>query len=252
MRYGYSAKSKDHVMTELLILALAILPAVLLALFIYKRDPIPEPVPQLLKAFFYGVMISVPAVIVESLLASMFGIPDEPTSIFGAASISFIVAAFSEESLKLLALWLILRKNRFFDEHFDGIVYAVMVSLGFATIENVGYLFENIDDWMGVGVARALLAVPGHYAFGIIMGYYYSMYTFVKSSTFNRYMILAAPIIAHGIYDTIAFSMGLNEAMSALCMMLLIYFCYKLHKNCLKKIAAHAKRDTDPYSGFEA
>ena len=239
-----------HAMTYILILAVALLPALLLLAYVYKRDPSPEPLPMLKKAFLYGMMICLPVSVAEMIL--QFGIfgsdSSTPTSFVGAAVESFFVAALVEESFKLLALWYILRHNSFFDEHFDGIVYAVFVSLGFAAIENVMYLFSNSSDWFSVGIARAFLAVPGHYAFGVLMGYYYSMYHFVSRTSYNRIMILAAPIIAHGIYDTIAFSMGLSEGLASVMMVLLCVFCYYLQKNAQRKLTAHIKRDNNPFS----
>ena len=235
-------------MTYLIILAATLLPVIALLCYIYKSDPISEPLPMLKKAFLYGVMICLPASLAEMFLSyGVFGIGDQPTSFLGAAVESFFVAALAEESLKLTALWLILRNNPYFDEHFDGIVYAVFVSLGFAAIENVMYLFSNSGDWLSVGIGRALLAVPGHYAFGVIMGYYYSMYCFVKRSSYNRMMILVAPIIAHGIYDTIAFSASLTAELASALMFALCIFCYFLQKNARRKLAEHVKRDTDPF-----
>ncbi len=233
-------------MTIILILAVALLPVAILLYIIYKADTKPEPTPMLKKAFLYGFAISFPVSIVEAALSyGIFGIKDMPTSFIGAATMSFFVAALVEEGFKLLALWLILRKNKYFDEHFDGIVYAVFVSLGFAAIENVMYLFSFSDEWLSVGISRALLAIPGHYAFGVLMGYYYSMYSFVNRSTYNRIMILAAPIIAHGIYDTIAISSSIATQWATALMFILCVFCYFLQKNAQKKIAEHVKRDSE-------
>ena len=110
-----------------------------------------------------------------------WGADGEPTTLIGSTMQAFVVAALPEESFKLLALWLVLRKNPFFDEHFDGIVYAVCVELGFAAVENIFYVFSE-EEWVTVAISRALLAVPGHYAFAILMGYYYSVYHFVDHS----------------------------------------------------------------------
>lgn len=239
-------------MTYLIVLAAGLLPALLLLSFIYKQDPIPEPWSQLKRAFIYGVLISFPASAFEGVLSyGIFGIGDQVSSVFEAAIESFFVAALVEEGLKLAALWWLLRRNPHFDEHFDGIVYAVFISLGFAAIENVLYLFTNINDWLSVGIARAFLAVPGHYAFAVIMGYYYAMYYFVERSTYNRVMILAGPILAHGIYDTIAFSASLSAELSGVCMCLLVFFCYRLHKFSHRKLLSHVNRDTHPFQDIE-
>lgn len=98
--------------------------------------------------------------------------PTEATSILGSVSAAFFGAAIPEEIAKFIMLWLLLRKNRYFDEKMDGIVYAVCVSLGFAALENIMYLYSNEETYLPVGIARAIFAVPGHFYFGILMGYY--------------------------------------------------------------------------------
>ena len=158
-----------------------------------------------------------------------------PTNLVGTTMQAFVVAAIPEEAFKLLALWLILRKNPYFDEHFDGIVYAVCVGLGFAAIENVFYILGE-EEWMSVAISRALLAVPAHYAFAILMGYYYSVYHFVDHSTKNAICILLVPVMVHGIYDTIVFSASVNPYIGGLSFFVLIFFCIKMHKVARSKV----------------
>jgi RsiW-degrading membrane proteinase PrsW (M82 family) len=234
-------------MNQLLILGSALLPAILLLLFIYHKDSKPEPKKLLLKAFFIGVLITIPIILLElGISYILFGSTDVVTGSFVTALISaFAVAALPEEVFKLLGLRWVTKNNPFFDEHFDGIVYAVFVSLGFASVENVLYLFGEYDEWVSVAIARGLLSVPGHYAFGILMGYFYSMYIFVERSTFNGVMALAAPILAHGIYDTIAFSSGLSAEWGGALTLLLIVFCVRMHKFCKSKLDEHLLRDKD-------
>jgi RsiW-degrading membrane proteinase PrsW (M82 family) len=107
----------------------------------------------------------------------------------------------------------------------DGIVYAAAVSLGFAAFENIGYLMSS-EDWVSTGIMRALFSVPGHMFFGILMGYYYSLVRFdPTASGMTKFWVLGAPIIAHGIYDSILFSMDtLPEALS-LALILLMDLC---------------------------
>ena len=84
--------------------------------------------------------------------------------------------------LILLKNWnVVVRKNKYFDERIDGIVYAVAISMGFAAFENVLYLVDNYEEWLSVGLSRAVLSVPGHYAFAVLMGYYYSKVYFPLS-----------------------------------------------------------------------
>lgn len=233
---------KQTVMQNILIILAALLPVAGLLYYIYKSDPYPEPPKQLRKAFFYGVAIIIPAGIIEGIIQAAF-FPSSMTTLIEAAAQAFFVAALPEEGLKLLALWLLLRKNPYFDEHFDGIVYAVYVSLGFAAIENVSYLFGFVDSWVEVGITRALLAVPGHYAFGVLMGFFYSLYYFVNRSKRNLYAIFLAPFIAHGIYDTFAFFDNVSPVWGTIGFVLLIIFCIRMHRFCYNRIGSHLHRD---------
>lgn len=229
-------------MSILILLAAALLPAILLWYYIWKQDPQPEPTRWLVKAALYGAAICIPVALVETLIDNaIFG--GEPSTLIGTTIQAFFVAALPEESFKLLALWLVLRKNPFFDEHFDGIVYAVCVGLGFAAIENVAYVVSEEDNWMGVAIARALLAVPGHYAFAVLMGYYYSLYHFVDRSPRTAACVLLVPVLAHGVYDALAMSGLVNPYIGGLSFFVLIWFCVKMHKFAKEKIIAQIERD---------
>lgn len=230
---------------EAIILLAALLPAILLWLYIWKMDTQKEPTYLLLKAVAWGIAISIPVSIVEGGLEYLlFGEDGKPTNLVGTTALAFIVAAFTEESFKLLALWLVLRKNPYFDEHFDGIVYAVCVGLGFAAFENIMYVFGN-EDWLSTAVLRAFLAVPGHYAFAILMGYYYSVYHFVDHSPKVAVCVLLMPILAHGTYDAIAMSGMLNPYVEGISFFVLIYFCVKMHKVAKAKVLALVEKDTN-------
>jgi RsiW-degrading membrane proteinase PrsW (M82 family) len=184
------------------------------------------------------VAICIPVAILEMGLETiLFGVDGEPQSLAGTTIMAFFVAAIPEESFKLLALWLVLRKNPFYDEHFDGIVYAVCIGLGFAAIENVMYLFSE-DEWVTIAISRALLAVPGHYAFAILMGFYYSIYHFVDKSPKTAACVLLVPVLAHGIYDSLAMSSLVDPSIAGISVLVLIYFCVKMHKVARKKLLA--------------
>lgn len=229
-------------MNILIILAAALLPVIFLWIYIWKQDPQPEPTNWLVKATLSGVAIIIPTFITEKIIQfCLFG-EEGPTSLFGTTIDAFFVAALPEEGFKLLALWLVLRKNPYFDEHFDGIVYAVCVGLGFAAIENIEYVFHQ-ENWMSVAISRALMAVPGHYAFAILMGYYYSVYHFVDRSYRTAACVLLVPVVAHGIYDAIAFSGAVNPYLGGISTFVLIYFCVKMHKFARTKMLAQIKRD---------
>lgn len=208
----------------------ALLPPILLLLFVWHKDATKEPFLQLLKAVIFGALICIPAVFWESFMGTLLFNGEEPTTIIGTTLNAFLCAAVPEETLKLIALWLVLRRNPNFDEHFDGIVYAVCVSLGFAAVENVGYVLNHEEAWVSVAVTRALMAVPGHYAFAVFMGYYYSMYHFVRHDATTAISILLVPVLAHGIYDSLAMSSMVNPLIGGLGFVFLIFFCIKMQR----------------------
>ena len=220
----------------------ALLPAIVLGLYIYFHDPIPEPMSWLLRAFAAGVAICIPVAFAELEISHLIFGDGSPTTLFGTTVEAFCVAAVPEELAKLLVLWLVLRRNPHFDEHFDGIVYAVCVGLGFAAIENVGYVLQSGEGWMTIAVMRALLAVPGHYAFAIIMGYYYSIYHFVAPTRANAVKMLLLPVLAHGVYDSLALSGTVDPVAGGISFFALIYFCIKLQKAAKKRVVELANQ----------
>ena len=234
-------------MSVLILLAAALLPAIFLWYYIWKQDPRPEPTNWLVKATLYGVAIIFPVFITETIIQLCFFGEEGPSSLFGTTIEAFFVAALPEEGFKLLALWMVLRKNPFFDEHFDGIVYAVCVGLGFASIENIGFVFQE-ENGLSVAISRALFAVPGHYAFAVIMGYYYSLYHFVDHSNGTAVRILVLSIIAHGVYDAIILGGMVNPYIGSISTFVLIYFCIKMHKFAKAKILAQIERDRNSYN----
>ena len=230
-------------MKEIIILFAALLPAIVLWLYVWKKDPQKEPTALLVKGILWGVAICMPAAMVEMGIETfLFGPDGKPATLIDTTAKAFFVAALPEEAFKLLVLWLLLRKNPYFDEHYDGIVYAVSVGLGFAAFENILYVFRE-DNWVGVAVTRALLAVPGHYAFAVLMGYYYSLHHFVDRSTKTALCILFVPVMAHGIYDAIAMSGEVSPVVGGISTFLLVYFCIKMHKFAKQKMLAQIERD---------
>ena len=192
----------------------------------------------------WGAGICIPIGFLElAIEVLLFGSNGGPYTLFGTTVQAFLVAAVPEETFKLLALWIVLRKNPYFDEHFDGIVYAVCVGLGFAATENIFYIFGHEEEWLKVAIFRALLAVPGHYAFAVLMGYYYSIHHFVDNSPKVAACILLVPILAHGIYDALAMSGGVNEYIGGITFLVLIYFCIKMHKKARTKVLALVEKD---------
>lgn len=232
-------------MSIILVLTAALLPAILLWLYIWKKDPRPEPTSWLVKAIVWGVAICIPVACLEMIIQTLFwGSDGEPVTLIDSTMQAFVVAAILEESFKLLALWLVLRKNPYFDEHFDGIVYAVCVGLGFAAVENLFYLFGE-EEWVTIAISRALLAVPGHYAFAVLMGYYYSVYHFGNHSSKTAVCVLLVPVVAHGIYDALIMSGNVDPTLGGIGTIVLIWFCVKMHKKAKAKIVELIEKDNN-------
>ena len=227
------------------ILIAALAPVVMLLYYIYRKDEFQkEPVKEVLKAFGLGVA----SIFLSLMISGPFGAiglyPAEQVTLWDGIAISFFGAAIPEEIAKFLLFWLFVRRNKYFDEHMDGIVYAAAVSLGFAGLENVMYLF-SAEDWVSTGIVRALFSVPAHFFFGILMGYYYSLVRFDPvTPSINRFWVLGAPIIAHGIFDSILFSAGvLPEGLALVIMIVFIWFCNSLRKQASRRIRAHLVMD---------
>lgn len=183
----------------------SILPAlVLVGFIIFKDKNNPEPKKKLLIAFGLG-MISGPASLLLIDLFRVMGLfSDNPTTFVGVVIQAFFQAAVPEEIMKFLALWIVVKTTKEFDEYFDGIVYAVCVGMGFAALENVLYLVGAGDAWVRLGIQRALLSVPGHYADAVLMGIFFSLAYFgTENVRQNQIYTLLYPILAHGLYDTV-------------------------------------------------
>lgn len=220
-----------------------VLPVVVFLVYIVWKDRKKEPVSQLLKAFLLGMATCIPAIFIEQGISAVLFGDSEPDSedFFGNAVDAFFVASLTEELLKLLALWLVLRRNRYYDEHYDGIVYAVFVGLGFAMVENVGYLVGNASEgWVLVAFMRAFLSIPGHYAFAVLMGYFYSLYHFGGHKLHHRLLIFVAPFVAHGLYDTLVNPMPVIGYCSILIMLVLFYM---MQRFCQKKLMGQIEKD---------
>lgn len=186
------------------VLIAALLPALALLYFIYRKDDLrKEPPKQILKAFLLGMVSAFASMLISTPL-NVFGFFTEEASTTGEhLARAFFGAAFPEELAKLVLLWLFLRRNPDFDEWVDGIVYAASLGLGFAALENVFYLFNNLNEWVTVGILRAFMSIPAHFFFAVTMGYFVSRACFGNYDKFRRNMALAlvCPVILHTLYD---------------------------------------------------
>lgn len=179
------------------ILFISFAPIILILIYIYKRDKYEkEPMGLLAKALALGAIITLPIIFIEIFLKGFFETGDKIAIAFYDG---FVVAALTEEVFKYLAFILLIWKNKNFNELFDGIIYAVFISLGFAAVENFFYVYGFGGN---VGVLRAFTAVPAHALFGVAMGYYFGLARFDKRQQ-TKYLWLAIliPIMLHGFYD---------------------------------------------------
>lgn len=184
-------------MTPLLIIA-AILPGFLLCLLIYFLDKYErEDILHLLLTFALGMLCALPAIGIQ-LLASKTGIDDSTSTLLFLVNV-FIVVAFSEELVKMIALLAYPYRQDFFNEPMDGIVYTMMIGIGFATVENVMYANKF---GMETTLIRSFTAVPAHAIFAVIMGYFVGLAKFFEEER-RKFIIrgFLMAFIVHGIYD---------------------------------------------------
>lgn len=186
------------------LLALAVAPGTAIALYVYSRDKYDrEPLKPLFLSFVLGMAAVLPAIVIQSWLQPVLFnlVPGFTLSYF--AILAFIVVACSEECCKFLALRFYAYRNKAFNEPFDGIIYSVMVSMGFATLENIQYVLQY---GFKTGLVRMFLSVPSHAAFGVLMGYHLGLAKFNTSRTMRQMLNgLLLAICFHGAYDFFLF-----------------------------------------------
>ncbi|MBR3225908.1 MAG: PrsW family intramembrane metalloprotease [Atopobiaceae bacterium] len=188
-----------------LIMVLAVLPAVFLIIYIYKKDKHDkEPFGLLASLFVLGALTTISSMIVEVAFGSIAGMILPPDSIPYKFIENFFIVAATEEVGKYVVLRLRTWKSPEFNYTFDAVVYAVVVSLGFATLENILYLMNGS---LETAIARAVLSVPGHAINGVFMGFFYGVAKHAqrmgnnKRCSTNLWLALIAPVIIHGLYD---------------------------------------------------
>lgn len=179
------------------LIGLAVAPGIAIALYVYFRDKYEkEPLKLLAVIFFLGFFSVLPAAWIEIWCEETFLLPQ---TLAGLAVSNFIFVALVEEGFKFFLVWLYVFNKPDFNEPFDGITYAVMVSMGFATAENILYV---IDGGMQTAILRIFTAVPAHASFGVLMGYFMGLAKFSPPNALP-YLLLSilAATIFHGAYD---------------------------------------------------
>jgi RsiW-degrading membrane proteinase PrsW (M82 family) len=218
-------------MNTFVILALALAPTTAVMLYIYLRDRHePEPLGLLVLSFLYGGVSTMLTLLISWPVNILFLTkPDDAVHQFINA---FFKVALIEEFSKFFFVRFVLFYNKNFNEPYDGIVYAVMVGMGFATLENVIYVYQY---GFTTGIMRMFTAVPAHATFAIIMGYFLgkAKFTHRKVIYFSLVSLLAAAA-SHGTYDYFIFisyvpGLWIGAAISLAIILLLSRKAIKLH-----------------------
>ena len=208
-------------------LILAIVPPILIAYYIYQKDKFDrEPKGLIVKSFLFGCLSVIPILFLETIFNE---------NLFSSLFIyMFCGVALVEEGMKYFFLKKYLFNRSEFNEPLDGIVYAVMVSLGFATVENISYVIGAQEEGASVAVLRMFSAIPLHAACGVIMGYFVGMAKFNKKN--NNSLLLKGVFLAtlvHAIYNYFLF-LGQGQILSFVALFIAIYYSKKairLHQN---------------------
>ena len=193
---------------SLIYLAAALLPAIILLRYVYRHDSIEkEPVGLLFSLLVMGCLSALCSGVLEGVADYFLRVVVSADSPIYIVLLAFLVVAVVEEGTKLFFLKRRTWNHPAFNYRFDGVVYAVFVSLGFAALENVQYV---VNYGLSVALPRALLAIPGHLSFSIFMGVYYGRARLLENLGDHegaKRSIRAGYLIAvflHGFYDTCA------------------------------------------------
>ena len=228
-----------EIIFDIIILTLAVAPVALLLFVVYKSDKYEkEPLGMLILAFVLGIL----SIQMDLLTVALINVVYTGSTVFYSA---FLEAGIPEELCKWTLFMLVIWRNKNFNEFFDGIVYATFIGLGFACVENIMYVFGEGDFFSAlyVGHLRAGLSVPGHFLFGVIMGYCLAMAKYYPEQR-KKYLLfsLIVPMAAHGIFDYIIMLMsGLGSAVPFIGVVLFglfVFFDIRLWKVGVKRIRA--------------
>lgn len=213
------------------LLALSIAPGIAICFFIYLKDKYNrEPLWMLLISFLLGMLSTIPALLIQMLsgisLERLAG-----KSILQVAFYAFLVVGLSEELSKFVMVRFFSFRKKAFDEPFDGIIYTVMVGMGFATLENIGYVLEH---GFATGIVRMFLSVPAHATFAILMGYHLGLAKFDPMHRL-KHLLLAVllPVLFHGAFDFFLFID--NSLLHASGALLSFYIAIRLSRLAINK-----------------
>lgn len=184
----------------------AVLPAIFLMRYVYEQDQIENEPPYLLWDLVKkGVLAALLAMVLELIAQTILDITVDANDPNYVYIFAFLAVAVIEEGTKFFFLYRRTWNDPNFNFRFDGIVYAVFVSLGFAAFENVKYVFSY---GLSVALPRAILAIPGHMSFAVFMGLFYSRARLCADrndktgAVVNLIIGYLVAVLLHGIYDS--------------------------------------------------
>jgi RsiW-degrading membrane proteinase PrsW (M82 family) len=186
-------------MNSLFLLALALAPGAAIGVYIYMKDKYErEPIRWVIASFVMGSVSTLITLLISYPIDQV--IPINQKSLSDQAIHAFVLVAFIEEFSKFIFVRWVLYPNKNFNEPFDGIVYAVSVSLGFASFENILYVM-NSENGLATGLMRMFTAVPAHASFAVLMGYFLGIAKFNKGKEHYAWYGLMIATLFHGTYD---------------------------------------------------
>jgi len=209
-------------------LLITIIPSILIFIYFVYSDKFKEPKRIIIITFLFGVLITVPAGYLNSFIIETFSTED---IVNNALLHGFFAGGLVEETFKFLILYFYVFKEKAFNEPMDAIVYGVVISLGFATLENYEYVFRLSELYkiqpIDMAIGRSYSAIPLHALCGVIMGFYFGLYAFGHKGS-NLSLALIVPYIFHGTYNFLcAFPNNYNLSI----VLIALIFSFFLHKN---------------------
>ena len=191
-----------------ILIAAAVIPAVFLMIRVYRSDRLEAESPRLLwQLVKAGILSSLLALLEERIGSAILNRLVEPNTVLYNAILYFVIVAIAEESSKYLLLRRSSWRTPEFNCQYDGVVYAVFVSLGFALWENISYVMNY---GFSTALVRAVTAIPGHACFGVFMGVFYGAAKKYANAGVKgvskacRVLAVLFPALLHGAYDYIA------------------------------------------------
>lgn len=218
----------------------AVIPAIFLLRFIYKNDTVEkEPASLLWSLILRGVAAALCSICLERVGQALLDRNENPDSPRYVLILAFLVVAVVEEGTKLFFLYRKTWNDWNFTHLYDGVVYSAFVSLGFAALENIQYVFSY---GLSVALPRALLSVPGHLGFSVFMGIFYGRARLCEhrgnkaGKTVNLLLGYLSAVFLHGFYDACAM-MGTAQSTVAFYLFVAVMYIivYRLIKRASKK-----------------